>query len=312
MNIVAATDFSTRSNRALRQAGLLARSPDAKLHVVHVIDEDQPPELIRIEEREAQRVLVEQIASMPELQNVQCYPTVVKGHPFDGILRTAAIADADLVVMGAHRKQFLRDILTGTTIERVIRGGRYPVLMVNNEAQRRYERALVPVDMSDTSADAIRVGLSTGLLTEGATTILHAFSPMTKARLVRSGASAAVISGYVDSERLKATEELTKFLVANKLGTQRWSLQVAEGGPMQVITGAVSGRQPDMLVMGTHGRSGLVRALIGSVTEEVLRSLSVDVLVVPPAGSERTMSAAAHRSPANPSFRDSTARSLPG
>src|SRR3954453_17188604 len=114
MNIVAATDFSTRSNRALRQASLLARFPDAKLHVVHVIDEDQPPGLIRIEEREAQRGLVEQIPSMPELQNVQCSPTVVKGHPFDGILRTAATADADLVVMGAHRKQFLRDIFTGT------------------------------------------------------------------------------------------------------------------------------------------------------------------------------------------------------
>ncbi|WP_247282394.1 MULTISPECIES: universal stress protein [unclassified Bradyrhizobium] len=92
MNIVAATDFSTRSNRALRQAGLLVRSPDAKLHLVHVVDEDQPAELIRIEEQEAQRVLVEQVASMPELHNVQ-------------------------------RKQFLRDIFTGTTIERVIRGG---------------------------------------------------------------------------------------------------------------------------------------------------------------------------------------------
>jgi nucleotide-binding universal stress UspA family protein len=140
MNIVAATDFSTRSNRALRQAGLLVRSPDAKLHLVHVVDEDQPTELVRIEEREAQRTLVEQIAAMPELQNIHCYPIVVKGHPFDGILRTAAAVDADLVVMGAHRKQFLRDIFTGTTIERVIRGGKYPVLMVNNEAQRQYER----------------------------------------------------------------------------------------------------------------------------------------------------------------------------
>jgi universal stress protein E len=123
MNIVAATDFSTRSNRALRQAGLLVRSPDAKLHHVHVVDEDQPTELVRIEEREAQRMLVEQIAAMPELQNIHCYPIVVKGHPFDGILRAAAAADADLVVMGAHRKHVLRDIFTGTTIERVIRGG---------------------------------------------------------------------------------------------------------------------------------------------------------------------------------------------
>src|SRR4051795_3007390 len=123
---------------------------------------------------------------MPELQNVQCYPSVVKGHPFDGILRTAAAVDADLVVMGAHRKQFLRDIFTGTTIERVIRGGKYPVLMVNNEAQRQYERVLVPVDMSVTSADAIRFGLSAGLLDDGAT-LLHAFSPVAKRRLLSSG-----------------------------------------------------------------------------------------------------------------------------
>src|SRR3954467_7751557 len=220
MNIVAAIDFLTRSNRALRQAGLLARSPDATLHLVHVVDEDQPAELIRIEEREAQRVLVEQIASMPELQNVQCYPIVVKGHPFDGILRAAAAADADLVVMGAHRKQFLRDILTGTTIERVIRGGRYPVLMVNNEAQRRYERALVPTDMSNTSADAIRIGLSAGFLRDDRTSLLHAFSAMGKARLKTSGADPSIVRRYVENERERAMEELSKFLVANGFDTR--------------------------------------------------------------------------------------------
>ncbi|WP_249155732.1 universal stress protein [Bradyrhizobium ottawaense] len=90
MIIVAATDFSTRSHRALRQAGLLARSRRAELHLVHVVDEDQPADLVRMEEREAQRVLVEQIGSMPELHDARCYPTVVKGHPFDGILRAAA------------------------------------------------------------------------------------------------------------------------------------------------------------------------------------------------------------------------------
>ena len=55
---------------------------------------------------------------------------------------------------------------------------------------------------------------------------------------------------------------------------------------MQVIARAVAEKRPDMLVLGTHGRSGLLRALIGSVTEEVLRSLNVDVLVVPPARRE--------------------------
>jgi len=285
MIIVAATDFSTRSHRAVRQAGLLARARHAELHLVHVFDEDLPADLVCMEEREAQRVLTEQIGSMPELPDARCHATVIRGQPFDGILRTSAAMGADLIVMGAHRKQFPRDIFTGTTIERVIRGGKYPVLMVNNEAQRHYERVLVPVDMSETSAGAIRFGLSAGLLDDGAT-LLHAFSPVAKRRLLSSGASSDIISGYVDSERHGAMQEMSSFLVANAFGTLRWSLRVDEGSPMHVISRAIAEKRPDMLVLGTHGRSGLLRALIGSVTEEVLRSVNVDVLVVPPTCGE--------------------------
>ena len=130
MNIVVATDFSTRSHRALRQAGLLAQAGDAQLHIIHVVD--QPADLIGME-REATRVLVEQIASVPELSGVRCNPVVTTGHAFDGILRAADFAGPELIVMGQHRKQALIDMFVGTTIERVVRGGRYPVLMVNNE-----------------------------------------------------------------------------------------------------------------------------------------------------------------------------------
>ena len=90
------------------------------------------------------------------------------------------------------------------------------------------------------------------------------------------------IDGYVASERKKAMEELATFLVANDLGRERWSLRVEDGGAMEVISRAVAEMSPDLLVMGTHGRSGLLKTLIGSVTEEALRSLSVDILAVPP------------------------------
>ena len=143
MNIVVATDFSTRSHRALRQAGLLAQAGDAQLHIIHVVD--QPADLIGME-REATRVLVEQIASVPELSGVRCNPVVTTGHAFDGILRAADSVGPELIVMGQHRKQALIDMFVGTTIERVVRGGRYPVLMVNNEAQRTYQRDVVPGD----------------------------------------------------------------------------------------------------------------------------------------------------------------------
>jgi nucleotide-binding universal stress UspA family protein len=284
MNIVVATDFSTRSNRALRQAGLLAQTGDAQLHIIHVVDEDQPADLVRVEEREATRVLEEQIASMPQLRGVRCSPVVATGHAFDGILRAAESVGPELIVMGQHRKQGLLDMFVGTTIERVVRGGRHPVLMVNNEAQRSYERVVVPVDMSEVSANAIRVALSTGLMREDAATILHAFAPLGKSRMISAGAHPATINEYLRSENEMALAELTEFLVSSDLGSRRWSLRAEEGSPMQVISGAVSQTRPDLLVMGTHNRTGLSRALIGSVTEEALRSLKVDILAVPPVG----------------------------
>lgn len=281
MQILAATDFSTRSNRAVRQAGLLAQIGHAQLHLLHVVDADQPEELIRMETREADRVLNEQTASMPELRGVQSRPMVVAGDPFEGILRTAADVHADLIVMGSHRKQLLVDIFIGTTIERVIRKGPFPVLMVNNEAQRRYERVVAPVDMSDHSAYALRVALSTRLISSGAT-LLHAFFPLGKGKMFVAGIEQASIDDYVASERQKAMEELAAFLVANDLGREKWSLLVEDGAPIEVISRAVADIRPDLLVMGTHGRSPVLKALIGSVTEEALRSLSVDILAVPP------------------------------
>ncbi|MBX9840885.1 MAG: universal stress protein [Xanthobacteraceae bacterium] len=284
MHIVAATDFSTRSNRALRQAGLLAQSHDAQLHVLHVVDDDQPDELVRIERREAERLLIEQLGSMPELRGVRSRAMVVTGDPFDGILRAAGDVGADLVVMGSHRKQLLRDIFVGTTIERVIRKRAFPVLMVNNEAQRTYANVVVPVDMSDASANALRVALSKQLISAERVTILHGFWPLAKGKMFVGGHDQAGIDSYVASERQRAMDELAKFLVENGFTERRWSLRVEEGGAMESILRAVSELRPDLLVMGTHGRSAAVRVLIGSVTEEALRSLSVDILAVPPLG----------------------------
>ena len=284
MNIVVATDFSSRSNRALRQAGLLAQAGKAQLHLVHVVEEDQPADLVGMEKREATRLLVEQITSMPELGGVRCNPMVTTGHAFGEILRAAESVGPELIVMGQHRKQVLLDMFVGTTIERVVRGGRYPVLMVNHEAQRNYERVVVPVDMSEVAANAIRVALATGLMREDTATILHAFSPMGKSRMISAGAHPTTIDEYVRSENERALAELSDFLVSSDLGSKRWSLRAVEGLPMEVINSVVSQARPDLLVMGTNNRSGLSRALIGSVTEEALRSLKVDILVVPPAG----------------------------
>lgn len=282
MQILAATDFSTRSQRALRRAGQLAQAAAAELSIIHVVDDDQPQHLVEMEVRESGRMLSELIGAVSELRNVRCHPMVVMGDPFDAIVRTAAAQKPDLIVMGAHRKQLLRDIIVGTTIERVIRTGRHPVLMVNNEVNSPYEAVLAPVDLSDASANAIRAARTVGLINGARLEILHAFLPMGKGKMSMAGLGQADIDAYVSSERQEVTEQLTAFLHENDLGGFGASLRVEEGGAFEVISAGIDRMKPDLLVIGTHGRSGLMKVLLGSVTEEALRSLSVDILAVPP------------------------------
>ncbi|MDG4892556.1 universal stress protein [Mesorhizobium sp. WSM4976] len=156
MKILATTDFSTRSQRALRRAGVLARDIAAEITLLHVVDDDQPSALVDLEKREALKYLEEQMVSIAELQGLKCDSAVVAGDPFDGILKAAEARSIDLIVMGAHRKQLLRDIFVGTTIERVIRTGSYPVLMVNAEVEHSYNQVMAAVDMSMPSARASR------------------------------------------------------------------------------------------------------------------------------------------------------------
>ena len=80
----------------------------------------------------------------------------------------------------------------------------------------------------------------------------------------------------------KKLHDLADFLVTNNLSHYGWSLRLEEGEAFGAISRAVDEIRPDLLIMGTRGRSGLLKILIGSVTEEALRSLNVDILAVPP------------------------------
>jgi nucleotide-binding universal stress UspA family protein len=283
MHILAATDFSTRSQRAVRRAGLLARDSGAELTLVHVVDDDQPPDLVALERREAERILGEQIGAVAELRGLPSRAMVVENDPFDGILRAAASTGADLIVMGAHRKQLLRDVLVGTTIERVIRTGPVPVLMVNGEVEGSYSTALAPVDLSEPSVHAIGTGLALGLPGGVSLALVHAFVPLGKGQMFQAGLSQDTIDGYVAEERLRATKELDRFLKANSLSEHGQLVRVVEeGAAFEVISKAVEQVKPDVLIMGTHARVGIAKMILGSVTEEVLRSLNIDVLAVPP------------------------------
>ncbi len=282
MQFLAATDFSIRSHRALRRAGLLAQATGAELAIIHVVDDDQPKDLVEIESREAERILGEQISAIPELKGARCRPIVLAADPFDGILRTADTINADLIVVGSHRKELLRDIFVGTTAERVIRAGSYPALMVKTEVEQNYKNVLAAVDMSDASARAIRTGKDLRLIDGARLTFLHGFVALGAGLMARSNIRKEDIDKYIADQRAQASGELLAFLRQEEPGVQDWVLWVRDGKPFEVISQAVKEIEPDLLLMGTQGRSGIAKLLLGSVAEEVLRSVEVDVLVVPP------------------------------
>jgi len=93
--ILAATDFSTRSQRSVRRAGLLARQTGAELTILHAVEDDQPTRLVELERKEAGKILDEQLNSVAELRGINCRFVVTAGDAFNVILRTAESTSAD-------------------------------------------------------------------------------------------------------------------------------------------------------------------------------------------------------------------------
>jgi len=87
-----------------------------------------------------------------------------RGQPFHVITEEAWARNADLIVLGVHRRQFLRVVYVGATIERVTRTAGRHVLMANGPAGERWRKVFIATDMYTTSADAAKTAHRLGLL----------------------------------------------------------------------------------------------------------------------------------------------------
>ncbi|AWN38360.1 universal stress protein [Methylobacterium radiodurans] len=295
MRILVATDFSPRSQRAVRRAGILAGQRGGDVILVHVVDGARPREVAR-DLREAQRMAIEQIAVVPELFRVACRPLVIAGCPPEAILDAATAHGADLIVVGVPHRTAARD--SGRTVRSLIRAAACPVLVVGRSAAGPYTGIVVPVDFSEASARALRSVASLRLADDADVTVVHAFEALGKPKLSAFGIAREHIEGYVESWRSSFAEEVEAFLESDGLAGWNWSRRVEEGPPDEVIVRLAARRPSELLVMGTHARAGIRKAFLGSVTEDVLAAGGMDVLVVPPprSGAGRGSGPSAHAS----------------
>lgn len=135
---------------------------------------------------------------------------------------------------------------------------------------------LVPVDFSESSRAAAIHALKLARTLGGPVTFLHAVCgdppPVAPMDHITMPATPDVID--------RGVKELAEFVAS--LDTEGIALEeeVVGGHPATTILDRVHGRPPRMVVMGTHGRTGLARLVMGSHTEEVVRRSEVPVLVV--------------------------------
>ena len=280
--ILVATDFSERSDRAVRRATLLAKTSGASLSVGHVIDDDQPRRILRAEQQAAEAVLAEQTRSLREIDGLECASRIVLGDPFEGITAAVREDDADLLVIGPHRRQVLRDVFVGTTAERTIRASDRPVLMANGIPAGPHRHILVAVDLSGCSGDAVRAVQNLGLEAKAAVSVVHIFDAPAAGLMVRASSTEDEIQDYLADEEERASGELAAFLQDLDLKPMQRFLKHNESSIAYTICAAAREVSADLIVVGTHGRTGIVKTLLGSVAAETLRSSDRDVMAVPP------------------------------
>lgn len=280
--ILVATDFSERSDRAIRRAKLLAREFDAKIHLVHVVDDDQAQAIVQAERDASTQILEELTHTLEEIDAVKCDFRVLLGKPFIGITQAAQDVNADLIVIGPHRRQLLRNILVGTTAERTIRTADRPVLMANGVPTGMYRRAIVATDLSDYSETTIRTVKSLGLLDRLNVSLLHVFTVPGTALMDRASLNEDDKQSYIAGERKRAMKDVTSFIERINVGEMSPILKPATAKIAETICETAHDLSTELIVMGTCGRSVVARVLLGSVTEGVLRNSVHDVLAIPP------------------------------
>lgn len=288
--VVIGVDFSEPSLAAARWA---ARefAPEAELVLVHAVDVPEPPSFLRGRFPPRQTLLTTARDGADRrlrelslgLGTRRIWLEVREGRAAEQLAAVAAEYGADVTVVGAHgqRTGLLKQL--GSTAERVAREAAGPVLLAR-EPLGQPARLLVAMD---------EAGITTGQLEwtqmlaarHGAeVTGLHVVSETVLGTLV---SLAAIASGTFDPEipslRIGEMDDARTWLqelIARGLDRARTHGEVAYGDPAHEIIAAAQRLPSDLIVMARHGSGGVRRALLGSVTDRVLRAAPCSVLVV--------------------------------
>jgi nucleotide-binding universal stress UspA family protein len=216
--------------------------------------------------------------------NTRLRTMVIDGDVASAIVDTAEAQDVDLIVMTTHGYSGFSRWLLGSITERVLRSAPCPVLALRQK--RPLTNILITLDGSYLAETALEPGFELARLLGGDVTLLQVDQDamlgaleLSMLELAEAGLSRHVQDAAEDDyiiHYLKRTAE--------KYRPEGMTVEtvVMEGSPAREILEFADAQEIDLIVMTTHGRTGLQRWVYGSVTEKVLRGTEAAVLVIRP------------------------------
>ena len=168
-------------------------------------------------------------------------------------------------------------MLLGSTAEKVVRYSPKPVWVCKDRTCHTIKNILVPIDFSIFSEEAMKWGLFLAKVFDAKLILLHVIKP-----IIRSPNYISMLREKKLSLREIAHMEMDKFLMKFDLTELKYTTKIIMGEPHKKITQVAYKENVQLIIMGTHGRSGISHLILGSVTEKVLENGCCDVLAVKP------------------------------
>jgi nucleotide-binding universal stress UspA family protein len=286
--IIVGHDLGVDGEVALRSAVALANRCGATLRLVHVVEPLDAYQ--RISHPLTSPFTVEEIAqktgarlqaltASPELAGRRAEYEVRKGKPFVELIIAARAWSADLIVVGGSSRT--EGPFLGSTSERILRKALVPVMVAKKPLSSEAKTFFVPTDFSSCARKAAEEALILAESVSGRVIFFHALdlAPSYSVAYAHELGVSVLIPPPAPEE---IEPEWEAFLSGLPLSNVDWEKSTEQGQAATAIVDRAKRMQADMIVIGTHGRSGLPHMLLGSVAEKVLRAVSCPVLTVRP------------------------------
>ncbi|QFU03316.1 universal stress protein UspE [Halomonas sp. THAF5a] len=270
-----ASDLSAENRAAFARAVRLAVESGARLDIIHVLDPYLPHRVLH--DLEA-AVVADLHATLTDLREDYALPEpqsliqTMAGAPYAEIIREAHERQADMIILGAHRKRGQPDLVAGTTLARVLRSAPCPVLSVSHLATQAWQDILVPVDFSLTSRHTLRETLKR--FPEARLTLLHAWDIPGERELGSNGDFARWRDREVERLRTQLERE-TEQLMSELDDVPELELVLEQGDPLEVLMTRLRRQPPDLLALGSRGQPGRQ----SQITERLLAEPHCDIML---------------------------------